>query len=85
MTDDDLKIVKGKFYDPKFRQDIVDRQRQRCIDNCHQYYAPHLLSYYNSKKIRIKNYTEEEFEKIEKLLADENTTLHHKGRITPKL
>lgn len=75
----------GKFFNPKFRQDIVDEQRKRCIDNRHQTYAPHLLSYYDSKVLDIENYTPDTYEEIEALLEDENTTLYGKGVISEKL
>ena len=77
--------TEGRFFNPKFRQDIVDEQRKRCIDNFHQTYAPHLLSYYSSKMLDIERYTPDVFTKIEALLGDEETTLYGRGVIDEEL
>jgi len=79
------KNKEGRFFNPKFRQDIVDEQRKRCIDNFHQDYAPHLLSYYCSKMLDIEIYSHEEYKQIEELLNSPETTLYGKGVIEDSL
>lgn len=78
-------IKEGKYFNPKFRQDIVDEQRKRCIDNYHQNYAPHLIQYYCSKMLDIEKFTPKIAKEIEELLNDPKTSLYGRGVISDEL
>jgi len=75
------KVKFKKYFDPKFKPDIVPECRSKVIQNYHNRYAPDMLSYYHSKYERIKTWTPEIFQEIELLMDDEKTSLRGKGRI----
>lgn len=70
-----------KYFDPKFKPDIVPEQRSNVIRNFDNYYAPDMLKYYYSKKERIRTWTPEIYEEIEELMINKENTLLGKGRI----
>lgn len=85
MNPEKGNIKSRKYFDPKFKPDIVPEQRGRVMRNIHKRYAPHMLSYYYSKRERIKTWTPELFKEIEYLLKSPKTTLHGKDRVSEEL